>query len=60
MRTGVDLMSKCPYTKICKHYRRNSFTCNKGDRGYCGIYRFFLINSPKFKENKDLIKENYS
>ena len=32
-------MNKCKYKNKCEHYRKDSYTCNKGNKYYCGEYR---------------------
>lgn len=36
---------RCKYSNICKHYRKDSFTCNADltdkERSYCGAFRMF-------------------
>jgi len=37
---------KCPKSKQCKYYEKNSYTCNnQTDRVYCGVYRKLFIVS---------------
>lgn len=52
-------MAKCPYAKLCRHYRKDSFTCNGGNKRYCGIFRFVQTNITKIKENKYLLKVSH-
>jgi len=38
--------NKCKFRKECKHYRKNSYTCNASvDKAYCGAYK--KLDKPK-------------
>lgn len=57
IRKRVDIMTKCTYVKICKHYREDSFTYNGGNKCYCGIFRSFHPDLTKIKVDKYLLKK---
>lgn len=31
----------CKYRKVCRHYHKDSYTCNRDEGPYCGMYREF-------------------
>lgn len=41
---------KCEYRDICKHYRRDSWYCNKAGGSGCGTYRWHENEKARIKE----------
>ena len=52
-------MAKCTYVRICKHYSKESFTCDGGNKDYCGKFRLFQRALTPIKVDKYLFEENY-